>query len=85
MKTKLLPQERVFNTQDIQLAASLYALGANMLTIDRSNSERCSFIFSSDAALEGCVEAYWHKKLTIEPQTLLGALKAIKSRLYGER
>ncbi len=77
--------ERYFETQDIQLAASIFALGANLLSIDRQDQSRCSFVFEESPGLQRCIDSYWRRELSIEPQALLGALKGIKARLYGER
>lgn len=82
---KELASEHVFETQDIQLAASIIALGGNLATIDRHDPNRCTFAFEDSLDVRRAVDAYWRKQLSIEPQTLFGALKAIKSRLYGER
>ncbi len=79
-----LPGQAI-ETQDIQLAASMVALGATIKTINRHDPSRCVFIFEGSAGVRRIVEAYWHRQLSIEPQALLGALKSIKSRLYGER
>lgn len=77
--------EPTFETQDIQLAAALFALGANLLAINRSDSARCAFVFADSSDIRRMVEAFWHRQLSFEPQALLSALKAVKSRLYGDR
>lgn len=76
--------DRTFETQDIQLAACLSALGANLLAIDRQNPDRCTFVFEDVSDLRRTVDAYWRRQLSIEPQVLLGALKTVKSRLYND-
>lgn len=76
--------EQYFETQDMQLAASISALGSSLLSIDRQDQNRCTFIFEQSPDLRRSVDAYWRRELSIEPQALLGALKAIKARLYGE-
>jgi hypothetical protein len=73
-----------FRTQDIQLAASLTALGATLLYIDRSEPNRSTFVFEDSKDLKQVTQAYWRRQLSIEPQTLLSSFKAVKSRLYGE-
>ncbi len=77
--------EQSFETQDIQLAATIIALGTSLTAIDRADPNRCTFAFEDSSDLKRCVDAYWRRQLSIEPQALLGALKAVKSRLYGER
>lgn len=77
-------EEQIFTTQDIQLTASLYALGANLLRVDRTDPARCAFVLENSPSLAKAVEAYWRRQLSIEPQTLLGAFKAVKTRLYDE-
>lgn len=88
MKTDLVYEqllESSFETQDIQLASCLFALGASLTAIDRTNPNRCKFVFEDSIDLQKTVEAYWQRLLSIEPQTLLAALKAIKSRLYDNQ
>lgn len=77
--------DQMIETQDIQLAASMVALGSPIKTIDRYDPSRCVFMFEGSAHAKQIVDAYWHRQLSIEPQALLSALKSIKSRLYGER
>lgn len=74
-----------FETQDLQLATALFALGASLIHINRVDPARCGFVFNDKPNLRATVDAYWHKELCIEPQTLLASLKAIKSRLYNEK
>lgn len=73
-----------FETQDIQLAATILALGEKFDAIYRGNSSRCVFVFEDSANLRRYVDEYWNRQLSIEPQALLGALKSVKSRLYNE-
>lgn len=74
-----------FETSDISLAATLHALGATIMGIDRQDVGRCVFVFKDTLDIQRAVQAYWRRQLSIEPQTLLSGLKAVKSRLYGER
>lgn len=84
MKT-VFKKESAFETPDINLAASLAALNMPLTGIDREDPERCKFVFDNTPEVKRMVQAYWSKQLAIEPQSLLSSLKAIKSRLYGDR
>ena len=78
-------KERSFISGDINLAASLAAMNIPLAGIDREDPERCKFVFDDNPEVRRTVQAYWCKQLAIEPQALLSSLKALKSRLYGER
>lgn len=77
--------EHLFETSNINLAATLCALGAQFESIDRRSSDKCLFQFREAPELQQLVDAYWRRQLTVEPQTILQALKNVKARLYDER
>jgi len=67
---------------DIGLAATAHAFGFPIVAVNREDERRCRFVFDDCDALHQLVEAYWRRSLAIEPQSLLGAFKAVKGRLY---
>jgi hypothetical protein len=85
MKTHSSDLVSRFETHDINLASTLCAFGAVLQSIDRDCGDRCAFVFTNSKDTHQVVDGYWGKCLLIEPQALLAALRAIKSRLYGER
>ena len=76
--------EPTFRTSDMQLAAVLSVLGAKILSIDRTDTKRCTFVFEKSPDLECAVQAFWHRQISVEPQALLTALKDLKNRVYNE-
>ncbi len=76
--------ERSFETSDINLAATLCALGAQFESIDRYSPHKCLFQFRKNIELEKVVDSYWRRELLVEPQTILHALKSVKARLYDQ-
>lgn len=73
----------LFSSSDVYLAASLNALGRPIIGIDRSNPDRCRFIFKNDNELEKDVDAFWQRTLSIEPQTLFASLRSLKWQLHA--
>ncbi len=81
----MVKNEHEYGTSDFPLAASLLALGAVYVGIDRSDPGRAVFYFKQDESLVRAVEAFWLGRLLVEPQGLFNAQKTLKSRLYDSR
>jgi len=77
-------KEVSFETSDLNLAATLHALGASIISINRRDAGRCVFIFEDAPDLHRAVQAYWRHELALDPQAVLLSLKALKGRLYNE-
>ena len=72
-----------YETSDFYLAVVLYALGANLESVERSGGSRSTFIFGPTEGLQSTIEAYWKRGLSVEPQCLFSAIKFLKSRIYN--
>lgn len=71
----------VYKTADLGLATIL-SLFFPIKELDRSIPPRVVFIFDRTPELDTLVERFWQKEMTVEPQTLMSQLRAIKTRLY---
>lgn len=84
MKNTELLLESVFQTNDLSLA-TVISLYYPIEAIDKTNPHKVIFLFKRKEGLDGLVETYWRRDLTIEPQALFQQLRTLKTRLYGER
>lgn len=80
-----LPKVQGWETSDISIAATLYALGAEFLGIQWQDDHKCTFSFTDSEELHKAVDAYWRKQLSIEPQLVLSALRALKAKVHDSR
>ena len=71
-------------TSDLNLAATLVALGHELVAMDKSNPKRVRFLFRKTETIETAIRGYWDNTLILPAQTLLGAQKTLKARLYSD-
>lgn len=72
-----------WQTQDFNLAVALFAMGEDVIRLDRENPKRTGFVFADTERRRKIEDDFWNKRLTMEPQHLFMAFKSLKSRLYG--
>lgn len=68
---------------DLNLAATLVALGHEPIELDRADRRRVQFIFKKTPEAEKVINDYWTNAVSIPPQILFNAQKALKSRIYS--
>jgi len=72
-----------FSSYDLALSATI-SIWFPLETIDRiHNSQKVIFVFKRTTELDDLIERYWRKEILVEPRQYFDALKAMKSRLYG--
>jgi len=81
----VLSKAQSWETSDISVAATLYALGAEFLGIQWQDSNKCTFSFVDSEQLRKAIDAYWRKQLSVEPQLILSALRALKAKVHDSR
>ena len=72
-----------YNTSDLGCATALVVVGAELITLDRSNLRRVVFVFSNTSELSTNVEAYWSGRLSIDAKAYFEGLKWLKARVYN--
>lgn len=75
--------QKTYETIDLELAATLYALGAKLDDVRDDVGNKKSFVFRDSDDVQKWVDGYWRRDLAIEPQHLLNALRMLKSRTYA--
>lgn len=73
-----------FISSDLSLATTA-SLFFPIVDIDKTNPRKAEFVFKRTQKLDDFIDSYWEKELRVEPQAYFSQLKAIKTRLYGER
>ena len=74
--------EEYLYVSDLTLA-SIISLTFPIVTLDRSNPPRISFLFLHTPALDELVARFWRKEITVEPQTFANQIKNLKTRIYS--
>ena len=72
-----------FSTTDLGCTAALVASGAQVLSLNKSSSNRVTFIFRNSVELSSTVEAYWNGELSVDAKTYFETQKWLKSRIYN--
>ena len=76
---------KILKTPDVDLAATLYALGNPIKGIHYSGrGEQMDFYFDDTGLIRQTMSDYWDKKLRIEPTELLWARREIINRVKNE-
>ena len=72
-----------YKTSDLALSAFL-SLYFPIDSLDKTNPEKTLFLFIRTPELDRLIEAYWKRKVQVNPQDYFSAIKNVKSRLYQE-
>lgn len=70
-----------FSTSNLSLAAAL-AMTNQIISIDKSNPRKATFVFEKTPELDEQVKKYWDRKMELEPQAYFDQIKSMKARLY---
>lgn len=73
-----------FQTPDLWLATCLLARGSKLVSLDKTNPNKCIFGFAKNTELDLVVKDYWLQNLTFEVSKLFEAQKFLKSKIYNE-
>jgi len=73
-----------FSTSDFNLANCLVSLGFSVYKIDKSNPEKCQFIFERNSGLDNTINKFWANQLRINPKILFDNQRFLKSRIYSK-
>ena len=68
---------------DLNLAATLTAIGYKLIDLDRTNSKRVAFIFEYNEKIKQSINDYWNNEIKLSALTLFNAQKLLKNRLYS--
>lgn len=72
-----------YKTQSLPLAATLISLSIELDSVNRIQEGKFAFVFPHTQSLEQIIEAFWQRKLRVEPNSYWEAQRFLKSRIYG--
>jgi hypothetical protein len=74
---------KYYDTSDLSLASFL-SLYFPIDYLNKTNPEKVIFCFLRSEELENLIEAFWRRKVQVNPQDYFAAIKNVKSRLYQD-
>lgn len=82
--------KQYFRTNSFYTAAFLYAKGLELVSIDRTNPQRCQFVFIDIPHRANIVEAYDFGKensreVLMDARKFVIAIKTLKDKLYANK
>lgn len=74
-----------FETSTLSLAATIICFGFPLHSIEKNEDGKAVFIFSRANApdLDRIIQNFWQKTLKVEPNSILEAVRFLKSRISG--
>lgn len=79
-----LEGSHVWTTHDLGVSTALLCEGFVLVSIDKENPRKASFVFKKDKDLEGVVDQYFSNRLNVKARSYFDHLKALKNQLYSE-
>ena len=72
-----------FQSQDLGLATALCSRGYNLITLDKQDPRKVSFIFKREIGIEQDTDDYWTDRLEIKARAYFDNLRTLKNRIYS--
>lgn len=73
-----------FQTADLGLATALCCRGYELITLDKQDPRKVSFIFKREIGIEQDTDDYWADRLEIKGRTYFDNLRTLKNRIYSK-
>ncbi len=70
-------------TSDLGLATALCCKDYELVSLDKSDSRKVSFIFKKDTGIGETIEAYWANQLEAKARAYFDNLRTLKNRIYS--
>jgi hypothetical protein len=72
-----------YETNDIDVAATLVCKGYTLEKIAAISSKKAAFIFTNHSALKDAVDGFWSNRIEVHPLEFANTRKNLKSRIYA--
>ncbi len=72
-----------FSSADLGLACALCTRGHNLVTLDKQDPRKVSFVFKKEVGIEEDVDAYWSNELETKARDYFDTLRTLKNRIYS--
>ncbi len=79
---EILRESDLLKTSDLNLAATLCACNFQVEAIDRSDPSKAVFLIRRNDLLDEILQLYFTHQLKVEPTSLFGFLRELKTRIY---
>lgn len=76
-----ISEKELFRSSDLSLSAVL-SMNCKIEALDKTEPQKVVFLFRREPGLDELVQAFWDRKLTVEPRAYFEAIKLLKSRIY---
>lgn len=73
-----------FQTSDLGLATALCCRSYELLSLDKQDPRKVSFIFKRELGIEDDADAYWSNELETKARTYFDNLRTLKNRIYSK-
>jgi hypothetical protein len=73
-----------FKTHDLGLATALCCRNYELLSLDKQDPRKVSFIFKRELGIEEDADAYWSNELETKARNYFDNLRTLKNRIYSE-
>ena len=78
-----IKNEKTFDTRDFYISAFLLAKGYKLVSVNRSNPQRVLFAFNDFESREDLLRDFILGKSSVEPQSFINSIKALKQVLHS--
>lgn len=75
--------KEIMAVNDLGCAAALITAGFALLTLDRANPRKVSFIFRRETGIEKVADDFWSDRLEQKSRSFWDNIKNLKNRLYS--
>jgi hypothetical protein len=73
-----------FKTHDLGLATALCCRNYELLSLDKQDPRKVSFVFKREVGIEEDADAYWSNELETKARNYFDNLRTLKNRIYSE-
>ena len=77
-----LHEARTYETRDFYFAATLCALGMELVELDRTQPQRATFVFRDDHRRREWTRQYFAGELRLDPVLLFNSSRGLKRAVY---
>lgn len=73
-----------FSSADLGLATALCCRGYKLITLDKQDPRKVSFVFKREVGIEDDTDDYWSDRLEIKARNYFENLRNLKNRIYSK-
>jgi len=74
-----------YYTNDVDLASALVCQHFELVSIDKINDRKVTFIFKNQKGITEAIDDFWTNRMAVQPLAFANARKNLKSRIFAMR